>query len=66
MSSKRGRAPQQGPVRALAARAEEVARDGLDPIERYVHEKPVKSLLIAAGITVGIGALVGAYFWRRS
>jgi ElaB/YqjD/DUF883 family membrane-anchored ribosome-binding protein len=37
------------------------AREWEQGLEEYVHEKPLQSLLIAAGI----GALIG-FLWRRS
>ncbi len=48
-------------VRELAHTAGQVALDQMDPIEEYIRTKPVKSVLIAAGI----GALLGAMFLRR-
>lgn len=48
-------------VRELARTAGKAAIDQMDPIEEYVREKPIKSLLIAAGV----GALIGAVFLRR-
>jgi ElaB/YqjD/DUF883 family membrane-anchored ribosome-binding protein len=48
-------------VRELATTAGQLALGQMDPIERYVRERPVKSLLIAAGA----GALLGLLFSRR-
>jgi len=51
----------QKDVRELAATAGESALDIVGPIEEYVQRKPVKSVLIAAGI----GAVLGLLFLRR-
>lgn len=48
-------------VRELAYAAGDAAREQLDPLEEYVREKPMKALLIAAGV----GALIGMVFLRR-
>jgi ElaB/YqjD/DUF883 family membrane-anchored ribosome-binding protein len=48
-------------MRDLAAAAGDMALDRLDPLEEYIQAKPIKSLLLAAGI----GALVGMLFRRR-
>jgi ElaB/YqjD/DUF883 family membrane-anchored ribosome-binding protein len=48
-------------VRAMAVTAGEAAGETLGPIENYVREKPIKSMLIAAGA----GALVGMFLLRR-
>jgi len=48
-------------VRDLARAAGNSAVAQLDPIEEYVREKPLKSLLIAAGV----GAVFGLLFLRR-
>jgi len=51
----------QKDVRELAATAGESALGMMGPIEEFVQRKPVKSLLIAAGI----GAVFGLLFLRR-
>lgn len=48
-------------VRELAQTAGRAAMDQMNPVEDYIREKPLKSMLIAAGV----GALVGAIFLRR-
>lgn len=48
-------------VRDLAVSAGAAAREQVDPLEEYVREKPLKSMLIAAGV----GALLGVVFLRR-
>ena len=48
-------------VRELARTAGQAALDQMDPVEHYVREKPLRSVLMAAGI----GALIGAIFLRR-
>jgi ElaB/YqjD/DUF883 family membrane-anchored ribosome-binding protein len=48
-------------MRDLAAQAGEAVRQQLNPMEQYVQQKPVQSLLIAAGV----GALFGLLFLRR-
>jgi ElaB/YqjD/DUF883 family membrane-anchored ribosome-binding protein len=48
-------------LRDLASAAGDVALDQLDPIEQYVLAKPMKAVLIAAGI----GACLGFLFRRR-
>jgi ElaB/YqjD/DUF883 family membrane-anchored ribosome-binding protein len=48
-------------VQGLATTAGELALRQLDPIESYVRERPIRSLLMAAGA----GALIGILFWRR-
>jgi ElaB/YqjD/DUF883 family membrane-anchored ribosome-binding protein len=48
-------------MKELAATAGAAAYDQLGPIEQYVREKPLKSMLIAAGA----GALLGLLFFRR-
>jgi ElaB/YqjD/DUF883 family membrane-anchored ribosome-binding protein len=50
-----------GDVRELAATAGDVALAQVEPIEDFVRDKPLKSVLIAAGI----GALFGLIFLRR-
>lgn len=50
-----------GDVRELAATAGQVAISQVDPIEDFVRAKPLKSVLIAAGV----GAIVGLIFFRR-
>ena len=48
-------------VRGLARTAGQAAIDQMDPVESYIREKPLKSVLIAAGV----GALLGAFYLRR-
>ncbi|MCA9254979.1 MAG: DUF883 family protein [Phycisphaerales bacterium] len=48
-------------LRGLATSAGQAAEGQLYPAEAYIREKPVKSVLIAAGV----GALLGAIFLRR-
>jgi ElaB/YqjD/DUF883 family membrane-anchored ribosome-binding protein len=48
-------------VKELARAAGDTAVQKLDPVQEFVREKPVKSLLIAAGV----GAVLGAVFMRR-
>ena len=48
-------------VRELASTAGQLALEQMDPIERYVRERPVKSLMIAAGA----GALLALLLRRR-
>lgn len=48
-------------LRDLASAAGDRVLDQLDPLEKYVLAKPMKSLLLAAGI----GAIVGFLFRRR-
>jgi len=48
-------------VRAMAATGKHMATDQLDSLESYIKERPMKSLLVAAGI----GALFGFFFLRR-
>lgn len=48
-------------VRAMAATAGEAAGESLGPLENYVREKPIKSMLMAAGA----GALLGVLLLRR-
>lgn len=48
-------------VRELARTTGKAALDQMDPVERYVREKPLRSVLMAAGV----GALIGAIFLRR-
>jgi ElaB/YqjD/DUF883 family membrane-anchored ribosome-binding protein len=48
-------------VQDLAATAGGIARRQLDPIEEYVREKPIQSMMVAAGV----GALLGLLFFRR-
>ncbi|HKQ50524.1 MAG TPA: hypothetical protein VJZ71_20805 [Phycisphaerae bacterium] len=48
-------------LRDLASAAGDMALDQLDPLEKYVLAKPMKALLLAAGI----GACVGFLFRRR-
>jgi len=47
--------------RDMASTAGSVATDQLDPLESYIQEKPLRSVLIAAGV----GALLGVLFLRR-
>jgi ElaB/YqjD/DUF883 family membrane-anchored ribosome-binding protein len=47
-------------IRELANAAGEAALSTMDPLEAYVRDKPLKSILIAAGI----GAAVGFLFRR--
>lgn len=58
---KRRAAVVQKDVRELAETAGESALDMMGPIEEYVQRKPVKSLLIAAGL----GAIFGVLCLRR-
>ncbi len=48
-------------MRELARTAGQAALDRMDPVEQYVREKPLRAVLMAAGI----GALIGAIFLRR-
>jgi ElaB/YqjD/DUF883 family membrane-anchored ribosome-binding protein len=48
-------------VRDLARVAGDSAVQKLDPLQEYVREKPLRSLLIAAGV----GAVFGMLFLRR-
>ncbi len=48
-------------VQELASAAGDMARHQLDPLAEYVQAKPVKSLLIAAGV----GAMLGLILGRR-
>ena len=48
-------------VRAMAATAGSAAEDRLSPVEDYVREQPMKSMLFA----LLAGALLGAIFLRR-
>jgi ElaB/YqjD/DUF883 family membrane-anchored ribosome-binding protein len=48
-------------VRELAATAGAAACAKVDPLAEYVREKPLKALLVAAGV----GALCGVVFFRR-
>lgn len=48
-------------MRGLAAAAGDAAVHQLDPLEDYIRTKPIKTLLMAAGI----GAIVGFLFRRR-
>jgi ElaB/YqjD/DUF883 family membrane-anchored ribosome-binding protein len=48
-------------LRDLASAAGDVALEQLDPLEKYVLAKPMKAMLIAAGI----GACLGFLFRRR-
>lgn len=48
-------------VRAMAVTAGEAAGESLSPVENYVRQKPIKSMLLA----VAAGALLGAFFLRR-
>ncbi len=48
-------------ARGLAESAGAVAREQLDPVKDYVVEKPLQSLLIAAGA----GLIFGLIFFRR-
>ena len=50
-----------GDIRELAETAGQAALDQMDPVERYIREKPLKSMLIAAGV----GAVFGAFFTKR-
>ncbi len=48
-------------ARGLAVSAGAVAREQLDPMKDYVVDKPLQSLLIAAGV----GLIFGLIFFRR-
>ena len=48
-------------ARGLAMSAGAVAREQLGPLKEYVIEKPIQSLLIAAGV----GVVFGLVFFRR-
>lgn len=48
-------------MRDLARAAGDAAVQQLDPIQEYVRDKPLKSMLIAAGV----GAVFGMVFLRR-
>jgi ElaB/YqjD/DUF883 family membrane-anchored ribosome-binding protein len=48
-------------ARGLAESAGAVAREQLDPVKGYVLDKPIQSLLIAAGV----GLFLGFLFTRR-
>jgi ElaB/YqjD/DUF883 family membrane-anchored ribosome-binding protein len=48
-------------VQELAMTAGRAARDQLDPIEEYIREYPLRTVLIAAGA----GMLLGAIFRSR-
>lgn len=48
-------------VKAMAETAGDLAGDQLGPVEEYVRQKPVKSLLMA----LAAGAVLGAIFLRR-
>lgn len=48
-------------MREMASMATERMREQLNPIQDYVQEKPLQSLMIAAGV----GALLGLIFLRR-
>lgn len=48
-------------VRELAETAGNVAREQVDPLKQYIREKPIKSVLIAAGA----GILFNFFFMRR-
>lgn len=48
-------------ARGLAESAGAVARERLDPMLEYVVEKPIQSLLLAAGC----GVIFGLIFFRR-
>ncbi len=48
-------------LREMASSAGDLAIEQLGPMEEYVRAKPVKSLVIAAGL----GAIVGFLFRRR-
>lgn len=48
-------------ISELASTAGQYARKQIDPIEQFVREQPVKSLLIAAGA----GAVLGLLFLGR-
>lgn len=48
-------------LRDLASAAGDLALERLDPVEKYVLAKPMKALLMAAGI----GAVLGFLFRRR-
>ena len=47
--------------KAMAATAGTAAGDSLGPVEDYVRQKPIKSLLLA----LAAGAVLGAIFLRR-
>jgi ElaB/YqjD/DUF883 family membrane-anchored ribosome-binding protein len=48
-------------LRHLAEAAGETVIGRMDPLEAYIRERPIKSLLMAAGA----GALLGFLFLRR-
>jgi ElaB/YqjD/DUF883 family membrane-anchored ribosome-binding protein len=48
-------------VQDLAMTAGRAARDQLDPVEAYIREYPLRTVLIAAGA----GMLLGAFFRSR-
>lgn len=48
-------------IRDLASTAGQAALSHIDPIEAYVRDKPLKAMLIAAGV----GAALGFLFSRR-
>ncbi len=46
-------------ARNLAKTAGAVAREQLDPVRDYVHDKPVQALLIAGSVGLVLGFLFG-------
>lgn len=46
-------------VQELASAAGDMARHQLDPLADYVRTKPMKSLLIAAGVGAVLGVILG-------
>ena len=48
-------------MQELASAAGDMAKHQLDPLADYIRAKPMKSLLIAAGV----GAMLGIVFGRR-
>jgi len=55
----------QNQVENLVRRTRERAVAVEGDVEKYVQEKPLKSLLIAAGVGAGLGLLLGALLARR-
>jgi ElaB/YqjD/DUF883 family membrane-anchored ribosome-binding protein len=56
-----GRQKAERYVRATKDRAVELE----DRFEGYVQERPLKALLVAAGVGAGVGLLLGALIGRR-
>lgn len=46
-------------VQELASAAGDMARHQLDPLADYIRTKPMKSLLIAAGVGAVLGMILG-------